>query len=728
MLLPLPLAGPYDYLVPADMSVSIGDFVSVPLGKRDVKGVVWGDSSFKVNDKKIKKINALLDIPPMVEHLRKLVDWAASYTLSPPGAVLKMSMSVPSALETPKNRTGYLPALNSSTKKGDSRIRMTEARRRVLRITTQGQPMMAAELATSADVSLSVIRSMANVGLLKSVTLEQQIKLDMPDREYAKPILSPSQGLAASALIKEVEKSLDEAGDNGFSVTLLDGVTGSGKTEVYFEAIASTIAAGRQVLVLLPEIALTAQWLERFAARFGTYPLKWHSGLTVAERRLIWRATLSDKASVLVGARSALFLPFSSLGLIVVDEEHDGSFKQEDGVCYNARDMAVVRARLSGFPIVLSTATPSLETFVNVQAGRYQSLTLSERHGSASLPEITAIDMRTEPMTPQSWIAPSLKDATLESLNAGEQIMLFLNRRGYAPLTLCRKCGHRLQCPSCTAWLVEHRLKRKLSCHHCGYSMEPPEVCPECGTPETLTACGPGVERLAEEVMEKFPRARFEIMASDTMQNPKAAAALVRRMQNREIDILIGTQVMAKGHHFPYLTLVGVVDADLGLAGGDLRATERTFQLLYQVAGRAGRAERPGRVFMQSYRPDDPVMKALVSGKRDQFLFAEAEERERHGMPPFGRLAAVIVSGRDYQRVEMTARALGRKAPSEAGVFVLGPAPAPLSILRGRHRYRLLLKAHRNINVRAKLRQWLSQVRVTGGVRIQVDVDPYSFL
>lgn len=728
MLLPLPLAGPYDYLVPADMSVSAGDFVSVPLGKRDVKGVVWGNSSYKLSEKKIKKINALLDIPPVTEDLRRLVDWTASYTLSPPGAVLRMSMSVPSALEPLKNRTGYMPTLNCSKEKGDSRIRITKARQRVLGVLAKAQPMLAAELARSAGVSASVVRSMAKVGLLKPVMIEQKIKSDVPDWEQPKPILSPSQAAAAAVLVKEVGKLVDEASDTGYSVTLLDGVTGSGKTEVYFEAIASTIAAGRQVLVLLPEIALTTQWLERFYARFGTYPLKWHSGLTVAERRLIWRATLSEKASVLVGARSALFLPFSSLGLIVVDEEHDGSFKQDDGVCYNARDMAVVRARLGGFPIVLSTATPSLETFVNVRTGRYKSLSLPERHGSATLPEITAIDMRTEPMAHQSWISPSLQDATLESLKAGEQIMLFLNRRGYAPLTLCRRCGHRIQCPSCTAWLVEHRLERKLSCHHCGYSMELPDVCPECGTPETLAACGPGVERVAEEVTQRFPQAQFEIMASDTMQNSNAAAALVRRMQNREIDILIGTQVMAKGHHFPYLTLVGVLDADLGLAGGDLRAAERTFQLLHQVAGRAGRAEHPGRVFLQSYRPYDPVMEALVSGARDQFLSAESEERERHGMPPFGRLAAIIVSGTDYQRVEKAARVLGLKAPSEDGVFVLGPAPAPLSILRGRHRYRLLLKAHRKINVRAKLRNWLSQVRVPGGVRIQVDVDPYSFL
>lgn len=728
VLLPLPLAGAYDYRVPSDLSVAVGDFVSVPLGKRDLKGVVWGVGSHEVDDKKLKNINGLLDIPPMAEDLRKLIDWTASYTLSPPGAVLRMSMSVPSALEPPKTRTAYLPGAAATDSDSDSRIRLTKARSRVLAVVAEGPPRVAAELARQAGVSASVVRSMADAGLLKPVTLEQQIDLDKPDWDHPRPVLSPSQAEAAAALVNAVERSVDTKEDDGFYVILLDGVTGSGKTEVYFEAIAATIAAGRQVLVMLPEIALTTQWLKRFTERFGARPLEWHSDLTGAERRLTWRAIVSGEASVVVGARSALFLPFPSLGLTVVDEEHDSSFKQDEGVCYNARDMAVVRARLGNFPIVLSSATPSLETFVNVQTGRYESLSLPERHGGASLPEIAAIDMRIEPMESQSWLAPALQEAVVQSLAAGEQVMLFLNRRGYAPLTLCRYCGHRLQCPNCTSWLVEHRLQRKLSCHHCGFSMKPPEECPECEKPETLAACGPGVERLAEEVAERFPQARCEIMASDTMQSPTSAATLVHQMQNREIDILIGTQIMAKGHHFPYLTLVGVVDADLGLAGGDLRAAERTFQLLHQVSGRAGRAERPGRVLLQTYRPEDPVMEALVSGTRDEFLTAEAEERERHGMPPYGRLAALIISGNEYDEVERVARNLARNCPVEDGVTVLGPAPAPLSILRGRHRWRLLLKARRDSNVRAILRQWLARVRIRGNVRVQIDVDPYGFL
>jgi primosomal protein N' (replication factor Y) len=566
---------------------------------------------------------------------------------------------------------------------------------------------------------------MADAGLLRPVSVTPEIDLPAPDWQRPGPVLSAAQNEAATALIGDVQKV---GAEGGFSVTLLDGVTGSGKTEVYFEAIAAALARDQQVLVLLPEIALTTQWLERFHRRFGTAPLEWHSDLTGVERRLGWRAVIGGKAQVVVGARSSLFLPFPELGLIVIDEEHDTSFKQEGGVIYNARDMAVVRGRLGDIPVVLASATPSLETVTNAETGRYRRLRLPERHGGAQLPTIIAIDMRQESLERQSWLSQSLQQAITRTLAAGEQTMLFLNRRGYAPLTLCRHCGHRLECPNCTAWLVEHRLRGRLECHHCGLSIRPPENCPECGAEDSLAACGPGVERLAEEVALRFPKARFAIMASDTLQGPAAAARLVRRMQEREIDILIGTQIMAKGHHFPYLTLVGVIDADLGLAGGDLRASERTFQLLHQVSGRAGREERPGQVLLQSYQPDHAVMEALVSGDRDRFLESEARERERHVMPPFGRLAALIVSSPDGRQADEAARVLARSRPADSRVQVLGPAPAPLAILRGRHRRRLLVKAPRAVNMQAFLRAWLDRSGLPNSVRVQVDVDPYSFM
>ena len=726
VLLPLPLSGAYDYRVPDHLAVELGDIVTVPLGKRDLKGVVWGAGSLEVPDQKLKDIKEVSDLPRVALPLRQLIDWVAAYTLSPPGAVLRMTLNVPSALEPLRTTTAYIPTPERDRLAlTDSRIRMTEARQRVLATLAEGPPRSAAVVARAAGVSAAVVRGMADAGLLRPISVTPEIDLPAPEWQRAGPVLSAAQDEAATALIGDVQKA---GAEGGFSVTLLDGVTGSGKTEVYFEAIAAALARDRQVLVLLPEIALTAQWLERFYRRFGAAPLEWHSDLTGVERRLGWRAVISGKAQVVVGARSSLFLPFPELGLIVIDEEHDSSFKQEDGVIYNARDMAVVRGRLGDIPVVLASATPSLETVTNAETGRYRRLRLPERHGGAQLPTITAIDMRQESLERQSWLSQSLQQAIAHTLAAGEQTMLFLNRRGYAPLTLCRHCGHRLECPNCTAWLVEHRLRGRLECHHCGLSIRPPEICPECGAEDSLAACGPGVERLAEEVALRFPKARFAIMASDTLQGPAAAARLVRRMQEREVDILIGTQIMAKGHHFPYLTLVGVIDADLGLAGGDLRASERTFQLLHQVAGRAGREARPGQVLLQSYQPDHAVMEALVSGDRDRFLDSEARERERHVMPPFGRLAALIVSSPDGRQADEAARVLARSRPADSRVQVLGPAPAPLAILRGRHRRRLLVKAPRTVNMQAFLRAWLERSRLPNSVRVQVDVDPYSFM
>jgi len=480
--------------------------------------------------------------------------------------------------------------------------------------------------------------------------------------------------------------------------------------------------------VLLPEIALGAQWHRRFERQFGVPAAAWHSDLRPAERRGVWRDVGEGLAKVVVGARSALFLPFTDLGLIVVDEEHDASFKQEDGVIYHARDMAVVRASLEAVPIVLASATPSLESLVNAERGRYRRLVLPARHGGAELPKVTLVDLRDDKPDRQKFVAPSLIEALKETLSAGEQAMLFLNRRGYAPLTLCRTCGHRMQCPNCTAWLVEHRFMGRLICHHCGHAERPPEHCPACEDKHSFAPCGPGVERLAEEITQRFPDARIAVMASDTLIGPQAVADLVERVQNHEIDLLIGTQIMAKGHHFPMLTLVGVIDGDLGLSGGDLRAGERTFQMLHQVAGRAGRAERPGRVLLQTFDPGHPVMKALAAHDRDRFLALEADERRLRHMPPFGRLAALIISAPDADQADQAAAALARAAPHLKGVDVLGPAPAPLAVLRGRHRRRFLVKTDRQVNIQAVLRQWLAGVRTPTAVRIQVDVDPYSFL
>jgi len=716
VLLPLPLADAYDYSVPEGLDVAVGQFVIVPLGKRETLGVVWGKGTGEVAAARLRDVIEVLPALPMAVPLRRFIDWVAAYTLAPPGAVLRMAMSSPSALEAPRTELVYRPSVGV-----DDTLKLTAARRRVLEALKDGPAMAAAELAHLAGVGTSVIKTMAAAGLLDTEERIVRRSFPRPDGARDGPALSPAQKVAADALIGKVSAHV-------FSATLLDGVPGAGKTEVYFEAIAAALAIGRQVLVLLPEIALTAQWLKRFEDRFGCSPAAWHSGLTSLERRETWRAIAEGRIGVVVGARSALFLPFADLGLIVVDEEHDTSFKQEEGVCYNARDMAVVRARLVSAPIVLASATPSLESVTNVASGRYGALHLPARHGGNQLATIAAIDLKRQPPQRGRWLSPPVLDAMKSTLAAGEQTLLFLNRRGYAPITLCRSCGKGIECPQCSAWLVEHRFRRMLVCHHCGHSEPPAATCKSCGAVDHFVACGPGVERLAEEAHAAFPEARVELFTSDSLMNREEANAAVERMIAGEIDILIGTQMAAKGHHFPNLTLVAVIDADLGLNGGDLRAAERTFQLLYQVAGRAGRHERPGRALIQTHAPEHPVMQALVANDRDRFVSAELAGRSGAGMPPYGRLASLIVSGPDPAAVDNVCAAIARRAPQKEGVTVLGPSVAPMALLRGRHRRRFLLKTGRDTAVQPLLHAWLGEIGLPGSVRLQIDVDPYSFL
>lgn len=723
VLLPLPLEAAYDYAVPEGLDLEPGDIVEVPLGSRRLIGVVWdapSEEQGSIEASRLKAVIERLPATPLSVTLRRFVDWVARYSLAPPGAVLRMAISVSAALRPERPQRALRPSASPPES-----LRITPARQRVLSLAADGLARTPTDLAREAGVGSGVVKGLADAGALEWVALPVRLPLAAPDPEQDGHALSPDQLAAATRLSAGIGK--------GFSTTLLDGVTGSGKTEVYFEAIAAALRSGKQVLVLQPEIALSGQWLARFEARFGTRPAEWHSELTQVQRRLTWRAVAEGEARVVVGARSALFMPFPELGLIVVDEEHDPAYKQEDGVVYQARDMAVVRGSLEDIPVILASATPSLETLTNVAAGKYGSVELPLRHGAAELPRVEVIDLRREkpPRLPNGgtgWLAPSLRQAVAQALEAGEQALLFLNRRGYAPLTLCRACGHRLQCPNCTAWLVEHRLSGRLQCHHCGHASRLPRHCPACEAEDSLAACGPGVERLDEELAQLFPEARRLLLSSDVLSDPAAVAELMRQIREREVDLIVGTQIVAKGHHFPWLTVVGVVDADLGLSGGDLRAGERSFQLLHQVAGRAGRAERPGRVLLQTHDPEHPVMRALAEGDRNAFLEREAAARRQGGLPPFARLAALIISAPDAERADTASRAIGRAAPRAEGLQVLGPAPAPLAVLRGRHRRRFLVKARRDLPLQRLLADWLRQVPLRGGVRLQVDIDPYSFL
>lgn len=714
VLVPYPLARAYDYYVPGGMALSVGDYVRVPWGRKETAGVVWslgGDNKF--DPSKVKFIQQKYDCPPMPPAHRKFIEWVARYTMADMGAVLKMSLGTAEALQPPKSAQAYtlpdrLPENFSSHRK------------KVLEWLSDGVPRRAMDIAKQVGCSATIIRAMAQAGQLKAAPVHGEAPCRIETVPPNTLVLSKEQKQAAEALEKF-------AAEKKYGAILLDGVTGSGKTEVYFEAVAETLRQGRQVLILLPEIGLSAQFLERFKRRFGVKPALWHSEVSPAQKRAAWRGVTEGKTRVVVGARSALFLPYADLGLIIVDEEHDPSYKQEEGVMYHARDMAVARAHLGDIPVALVSATPSLETMMNVKQGKYSYLCLPSRHAGASMPEMHVIDLKSNPPARGRFISPLLQQALQETFAAGEQSLLFLNRRGYAPLTLCRTCGHRFQCPSCAAWLVEHRHPQRMQCHHCGYGMKVPDQCPECAAEDSLAACGPGVERIQEEIQNLLPDAKTLILASDVVTSPKMIDDAVRRVEEHKVDVVIGTQIIAKGHHFPLLTCVGVVDADLGLSGGDLRAGERTFQLLHQVSGRAGRAEKSGRVYLQTYMPEQMVIKALASNDRDFFLDVEAKEREKAGMPPYGRLAALILSGADEMKLDLFCRALAQRAPRYDDIRILGPAPAPLAFLRGKHRRRLLIKTGKDIAVQKFLGEWLSAVKVPSAIQLKVDIDPQSF-
>jgi primosomal protein N' (replication factor Y) len=715
VMVPVPTPTPYSYSVPEGMAVEPGSIVQVPLGPRLVPGVVWdGDDDKRVDPKKLRPIEKVFDCPPLSKEMRDFLDWVSAYTVTPPGLVVRMALRAPAAFDPE-------PMIEGLRFTGHRPERLTSARERVLEMVEDGIAWTRSGLAHAAGTSTSVVDGLVKQGSFETVFLPPPPVVAVPDPEHVEPRLEGPQTESAAELVESVRAG-------GFNVSLIDGITGSGKTEVYFEAIAETLRRGRQVLILLPEIALTASFLERFQDRFGAKPAEWHSDLAPRIREKVWRQVTMGDVRVVAGARSALFLPFENLGLVIVDEEHDPAYKQEDRVFYNARDMAVVRARIGDFPAVLVSATPSVESRVNSDVGRYRKLHLPTRYGDAALPDLHLVDMRRHPPARGGFLSPVMLRGIARTIEKEQQALLFLNRRGYAPLTLCRVCGHRFQCPQCSSWLVEHRFRGQIQCHHCGYAERTPEACPECGTFDHLAACGPGVERIAEEVEKHFPEARTIVLSSDLM-GVKRLRLELEAIARGEADIVIGTQLVAKGHNFPLMSLVGVVDADLGLSNGDPRAAERTFQLLSQVTGRAGRTGLKSHGLIQTYQPLHPVMQAIVSGDAQAFYDREIGEREKALLPPFGRLASVIVSANTRGEAEAHARGLRQAAPHVDGISILGPAEAPLALVRGRHRFRLLIHGRRNSDMQTFLRTMLANgPKERASLQVQLDIDPQSFL
>jgi len=711
-----PLDRLLDYKAP-DGGCFSGAFVEVPLGPRKVLGVVWGPGRGDFDYTKVRAVSRVLDVAPMREEMQAFLGRAADYTLTPMPAMLRLATRSPGLGDPPSMRKIY----RLGTAEPD---RMTEARRRVLDALRDygGLAFTLGELSEAAGVTASVVK-----GLVKQAAVVEEAS----PRDLPYPRLDPS--LDGKPLTEAQAKAAAELraaiASGAYGTTLLKGVTGSGKTEVYLEAVAECLSLGRQALVLLPEIALTAEFLKRVEARFGAMPAEWHSGVTMTERRRAWKMVGEGGAQLVVGARSALFLPYRDLGLIVIDEEHDTSYKQEDGVLYNARDMAVLRASICAAQVVLASATPSLESWANVEAGKYRRLELAARFGPAQLPEMRAIDMREEALPGNRWISSVLHRAVTARLEAGEQALLFLNRRGYAPVTICRACGHQIGCDHCDARMVEHRFLKRLVCHQCGETKPMPTTCPSCAVEDRLAPVGPGVERLQEEAVALWPEARIAVLSSDLFGSARALKAKVEEIAAGAADIVIGTQLVAKGHNFPLLTLVGVIDADLGLQGSDLRAAERTFQLMRQVSGRAGRADKAGVALLQTYQPEHPVIRSILAGDEDAFWRAEAAERKAAGVPPYGRMAGIVLSAPDVQAVFDLGSHLARNdAPlRRIGAQVFGPAPAPIARIRGRHRVRLLVKAAKTAPLQPALAAWVGQVKLPANLRLAIDIDPQSF-
>ncbi|MFY9240670.1 MAG: primosomal protein N' [Roseovarius sp.] len=711
-----PLDRVLDYKAP-EGGVALGAFVEVPLGPRKVVGVVWGPGQGDYDISKVRRIIRVLDVAPMRDEMRAFLTRAGEYTLTPLSAMLRLATRAPGLGDPPSMRKVY--ALGHREPE-----RMTEARARVLDVLeAQGGIFTLKELSEQAEVTSSVVKGLVKQGAVMEDDTPRDVAFPRLDPARASKELTEDQAGCAQTLREALRSDV-------YGTTLLRGVTGSGKTEVYMEAVAEALRLGRQALVLLPEIALTAEFLTRVEARFGARPAEWHSGVTMTERRRTWRMVGQGGAQLIVGARSALFLPFQNLGLIVVDEEHDTSYKQEEGVLYNARDMAVLRAAICGAQVVLASATPSLESWSNAEAGKYTRLDLAARYGKAVLPEIRAVDMRAETLPPSRWISPTLQRAVEWRIKAGEQSLLFINRRGYAPVTLCRACGHQIGCDHCDARMVEHRFLKRLMCHQCGETKPMPTACPSCEAEDRLAPVGPGVERLGEEAAALFPEARIATLSSDMFGSARALKEQIQEIAMGGADIIIGTQLVAKGHNFPLLTLVGVIDADLGLQGSDLRAAERTFQLMRQVAGRAGRADKPGTAMLQTFQPEHPVIRAILAGDEEGFWRAEADGRRHAGVPPYGCMAGIILSAPDLEMAFDLGNWLARNdAPlRQIGAQVFGPAPAPIARVRGRHRVRLLVKAPKGAALQPAIARWIGAAKAPNALRLSVDIDPQSFL
>ena len=729
-----PFNEPFDYTVESKKDgVCIGQVVLVPFGKRKNVGIIVGEGTRAIPQEKLKRIEEIYEINPIPQPSIELIYFLANWYCAYKGLVLKMVLSPVEAITSTDYKKVYKSKFQDSDEIEEiNKYKITSKRKLILDFLFKSkQAVFQEDLIDNTGVSKSILKDMTKKNLIVEELVKKQAYSNLKVPNYNKnkfeinKLLNSEQKNAVEKINVAIKKKKPDC-------FLLDGVPGSGKTETYFQTVKTCLDEGKQILILLPEISLTPDWEKRFHQSFSFAPLVWHSGITKTKKKQIWLSALNSSAGVIVGARSALMLPILNLGLIIVDEEHDPAFKQEEGVRYNARDMAIYKAIRSSVPIVLASATPSLETYHNMKIGKYIHLTLPKRATGAALPDIKLIDLKTNTPERGKWISSVLTNEIKSKLDNREQSLLFLNRRGYAPLTICNSCGNKIKCVNCETWLVEHRSQNTLVCHHCGYTKRISNTCDICGAEGQIKACGPGVERIEEEINQLFPEAKLTVLSSDTMKSQKTLVKTLEKIKNNKVDIIIGTQMIAKGHDFPDLKLVGIIDSDVGLSGGDLRASERSFQLLQQVSGRSGRhsidEQDKGVVFLQTYDNENPIIKAIAKNNRDDFFEKELSSRKNANMPPFGRLAAIILSSKYERKLDGFASELLRVAPLFKNVKIFGPAPAPLYFLRGKYRRRFLIKSDKTVNIQDVLLNWTNKIKTPHNVKLTIDIDPFSFM
>ena len=729
-----PFNEPFDYSIESEKnSVCIGQVVLVPFGKRKEVGIIVGEGTRTIPQEKLRRINEIYDLNPIPQSSIELINFLANWYCAYKGLVLKMVLSPVEAIISPEYKKVYKSKFKDSEEiKAISTYKITSKRKLVFDFLLKSkQAVFQDDLIEQTGISRSILRDMTKKNLIIEEIVKKQTNSNLKIFNYYKTkfenikLLNSEQKKAVDKINVSIKKQKPDC-------FLLDGVPGSGKTETYFQTVKTCIDEGKQILILLPEISLTPDWEKRFYQNFSFEPLVWHSGITNTKKRQIWLSALNGSACVVVGARSALMLPILNLGLIIVDEEHEPAFKQEEGVRYNARDMAIYKAMKSSAPIVLASATPSLETYHNAKIGKYIHLTLPKRATGAALPDIKLIDLKVNTPERSKWISSVLINEIKSKLDNREQSLLFLNRRGYAPLTICSSCGNKIKCVNCETWLVEHRSQNILICHHCGYTKRISNICDMCGTEGQIKACGPGVERIEEEINQLFPEAKLTVLSSDTMKSQKILINTLEKIKNNKFDIIIGTQMIAKGHDFPNLKLVGIIDSDVGLSGGDLRASERSFQLLQQVSGRSGRhsinEKDKGIVFLQTYDNENPIIRAIAKNNRDDFFEKELLSRKNANMPPYGRLAAIILSSKYERKLDGFASELLRAAPLFKNIKIFGPAPAPLYFLRGKYRRRFLIKSDKTVNIQDVLLSWTNKIKTPYNIKLTIDIDPFSFM